>query len=91
MLLRERLVWVHPETPSPLAGEGFDRELSRTVGVRGSKTEHFNILNHYHPHPTLPEAVKKSLKSPPPYPPPSRGREFLSYFNMFTLSPGGRG
>ena len=53
MLLRERLVWVHPETPSPLAGEGFDRELSRTVGVRGSKTEHFNILNHYHPHPTL--------------------------------------
>jgi hypothetical protein len=35
----------HPETPLP------SRERD---GVRGSKTEHFEILNHYHPHPTLP-------------------------------------
>ena len=26
-----------PENPSPFAGEGFGRELSRTVGVRGIK------------------------------------------------------
>jgi hypothetical protein len=36
----------HPEAPSPLAGEG------RGEGV--GKTEHFEILNHYHRHPSLP-------------------------------------
>jgi hypothetical protein len=33
----------------------------------------------------LPEGMKKSLFHPHPAPPPSRGREFLFYFNMFTL------
>ena len=28
--------------------------LRERVGVRGSKTEYFNIPNQYHPHPTLP-------------------------------------
>jgi hypothetical protein len=41
--------------------------------------------------PPFPEGVKKSLFHPHPFPPPLRGRQFLVYFNMFTLSPRGRG
>jgi hypothetical protein len=40
---------------------------------------------------SLPEGVKKSHFHPHPVPPPSRGREFFLYFNIFTLSPRGRG
>ena len=40
---------------------------------------------------SLPEAVKKSHFHPHPVPPPSRGREFFNYFDMFTFSPRGRG
>jgi len=42
-------------------------------------------------HPPLAEGVKKSPKSPPLSSSLSRGREILFYFDIFTLSPRGRG
>jgi hypothetical protein len=37
------------------------------------------------------ELWNNPLGHPHPSPPPSRGREIILYFNMFTLSPRGRG
>jgi len=57
----------HPETLSPLSGE---------AGVRGTKKKilKFRIIV---PHSSLPEAVKKFPKSPPPCPSPVKGEEIL--------------
>jgi hypothetical protein len=46
------LKWIHLELPSPRAGEG------RGEGI---KMKYLNIAVRYHPHPLLPEGVKKSI------------------------------
>jgi hypothetical protein len=52
--------------------------------VRGIKKEKTEIQNRYHPHPSLPEAVKNSEFSPSPYPlPPGERVNILKYKKKF--------